>query len=185
MRLATATVLVGAATAFVLGCPSKRTDATATTVGAPAITSASEVATPRVKVEVFAVRAGAGDNTSLEVATKLTYTPTRCDSAKYLQPAGSAGPRRRMVLFRVKDVSLVGSGPPLPSIQGKTSEDDDGFGNQEGERAIVIDCVNDAPDARPFPFFFTFAPPAGFDAKRAMIALEGQRVPLAPFVKEP
>lgn len=182
-------VLACAATALVLGCPSKRTDPPGVVVAAPPSAPSESASTPRVRVEVFAVRAGASANAgpSLEVATKLAYTPMRCDPARYLQPAGSAsaGHRRRMTLFRVKDVSLVAGAASIVATQGKASPEDDGWSNQEGERAIVIDCTDDIPDATPFPFFFTFVTPAGFDPKQAMLVLEGERVPLAAFVKQP
>jgi hypothetical protein len=173
-------LLACASIALVVGCPSKSSKQEGAVVAAPSTPSAS-ASTPRVKVEVFAVRGAASGGTSIEVATKLAYTPKTCDSAKLLPTAGSAGPRRRMTLFRVKDVSLVSDGKTVVASQGGENADDVWL-EQEGERAIVIDCIDGAPDARPFPFFFSFLTPEGFDVKRAMLVLEGEKVPLAAFV---
>ena len=178
------TLLACSVTVFVVGCRSKRDDKTTPdmVVAAPSSASATN---PRVKVEVFAVRGSASGAPSLEVATTLTFTPKKCDPSQYLVPtAGSVGPRRRMTLFRVKDVSLTTPGTTIVASQGGANPADV-WPEQGGERAIVIDCVDDVPDPTPFPFFFTFVTPEGFDARRAMLVLEGERTPLAAFAKGP
>ena len=93
------------------------------------------------------------------------------------------GKRRRMVVFRVKDVSLVGAdGKRVIAREGGETSDDT-HPAEQGAHAIVIDCIDGVPDGKTFPFFFVFDLPDGFDPKRASLELETERVSLAPYVK--
>jgi hypothetical protein len=176
-----AILLTCGAAACVLGCPSKGAGPSTTTVASPS-TSASAAPVPRIKVAVSAVHLGSGG--SVEVTTTVAFTPKTCDPTKYLQPPWDAGPRRRMLLFRVKDVSLVAGAVSVPARDGREGGEAT-FGNEGGEHAILIDCTNDAPDGTAFPYVFAFDPPAGFDPKIARLVLEGTEVALPASAPTP
>lgn len=123
------------------------------------------------------------DQVWLDVETVVTYTPPRCDPAKYAPRHDDldAGGRHSQVLFAVKDVKLEVSGKATPASQG-AHDVTDLWPGQQGERPVTLECDDDKPKS-PFFFHFYFIVPEELLPKMATLTFADQRLPLEPFAK--